>query len=100
MNNKFEKGKNYVYKSRLRKQNKRELNINTIETEKNREMDKIMEDKEVRVFSEYIGYIGHCPVIPEWCEERSDIKEKMKKVCDLMFATYAAMQELYETMEE
>jgi len=54
----------------------------------------------VNVLSERLGVAQGYVVKPEWCEERSDIKSKMKKACDLMFETYKAMQELYELMED
>ena len=54
----------------------------------------------MNVLSERLGVAQGYRVKPEWCEERSDVKSKMKKACDLMFETCKAMQELYELMEE
>ena len=87
MNDKLEKGKSYVFKAEEIKDDGSETVIE-------------IKDLEVNVLSERLGVVEGYAVKPEWCEERSDIKAKMKKACDLMFETYKAMQELYELMEE
>ncbi len=87
MDDKFEKGKRYVFKAEKMKDDGFETVIE-------------VKDIEVNVLSERLGIAQGYVVKPEWCEERSDIKSKMKKACDLMFETYKAMQELYELMED
>jgi hypothetical protein len=87
MDDKFEKGKRYVFKAEKMVDDGFETVIE-------------IKDLEVNVLSEGLGVVEGYAVKPEWCEEQSDIKAKMKKACDLMFETYKAMQELYELMEE
>ena len=87
MDDKFEKGKRYVFKAEKMVDDGFQTVIE-------------IKDIEVNVLSERLGVVEGYVVKPEWCEEQSDMKAKMKKACDLMFETYKAMQELYELMEE
>ena len=87
MADKFEKGKRYVFKAEKMVDDGFETAIE-------------IKDLEVNVLSERRGVVEGYAVKPEWCEEQSDMKAKMKKACDLMFETYKAMQELYELMED